>query len=171
MKNIVLIGMPGAGKSTVGVVLAKILGFEFLDSDLLIQRQEGKVLHKLIAQHGIDGFIAIENQVNRDIHTTDTVISTGGSVIYGDEAMQSLKKEGIVVYIQLSYEGLKRRLGDLTKRGVVLKEGFTLQDLYNERSPLYEKYADIIVNVDGKTIEESIEAVRSSVEGLLEGDV
>ena len=171
MKNIVLIGMPGAGKSTVGVVLAKILGFEFLDSDLLIQRQEGKVLHKLIAQHGIDGFIAIENQVNRDIHTTDTVISTGGSVIYGDEAMQSLKKEGIVVYIQLSYEGLKRRLGDLTKRGVVLKEGFTLQDLYNERSPLYEKYADVIVNVDGKTIEESIEAVRSSVEGLLEGDV
>lgn len=171
MKNIVLIGMPGAGKSTVGVVLAKILGFEFLDSDLLIQRQEGKVLHKLIAQHGIDGFIAIENQVNRDIHTTDTVISTGGSVIYGDEAMQSLKKEGIVVYIQLSYEGLKRRLGDLTKRGVVLKEGFTLKDLYNERSPLYEKYADIIVNVDGKTIEESIEAVRSSVEGLLEGDV
>ena len=171
MKNIVLIGMPGAGKSTVGVVLAKILGFEFLDSDLLIQRQEGKVLHKLIAQHGIDGFIAIENQVNRDIHTTDTVISTGGSVIYGDEAMQSLKKEGIVVYIQLSYEGLKRRLGDLTKRGVVLKEGFTLKDLYNERSPLYEKYADIIVNVDRKTIEESIEAVRSSVEGLLEGDV
>lgn len=168
MKNIVLIGMPGAGKSTVGVVLAKILGFEFLDSDLLIQKQEGKVLHKLIAQHGIDGFLAIENQVNRDIHTTDTVISTGGSVVYGDEAMQSLKKEGIVVYIQLSYEGLKHRLGDLTKRGVVLKEGFTLLDLYNERSPLYEKYADVTVNVDGKTIEQSIEAVRLAVEALLE---
>ncbi len=171
MKNIVLIGMPGAGKSTVGVVLAKILGFEFLDSDLLIQRQEGKVLHKLISQHGIDGFLAIENQVNRDIHTTDTVISTGGSVIYGDEAMQSLKKEGIVVYIRLSYEGLQHRLGDLTKRGVVLKKGFTLLDLYHERSPLYEKYADIIVDVDGMTIEQAIEAVRASVEGLLEGDI
>ena len=93
MKNIVLIGMPGAGKSTIGVVLAKILGYQFVDSDLLIQRQEGKVLHQLIKEHGIDGFLAIENQVNRDLDAEESVISTGGSAVYGKEAMEALKKE------------------------------------------------------------------------------
>ncbi len=163
MKNIVFIGMPGAGKSTIGVVLAKIFGYQFIDSDLLIQKQEGKVLHELISMHGIDGFLKIENQVNRDIHVKDCVISTGGSAVYGAEAMEGLKKEGLIVYIQLSYEVLKRRLGDLNKRGVVLKEGHTLLDLYNERCPLYEKYADITVNVDGLSIEGSIEKIREAV--------
>lgn len=163
MKNIVLIGMPGAGKSTIGVVLAKIVGYQFVDSDLLIQKQEGKVLHELISMYGIDGFMAIENQVNRDIHVQDCVISTGGSVVYGAEAMEALKKEGLVVYIKLSYEELKKRLGDLNKRGVVLKTGYTLKDLYDERCPLYEKYADVTVNVDGLSIEGSIEQIRQAV--------
>lgn len=167
MKNIVFVGMPGAGKSTIGVVLAKILGYEFIDSDLLIQKQEGKVLHELISLYGIEGFLKIENQVNRDIHVHDCVISTGGSAVYCDEAMESLKKNGIIVYIQLSYNSLKKRLGDLNQRGVVLKDGCTLMDLYNERCPLYEKYADLTVNVDGLSIEASIEKIRSAVCSVL----
>lgn len=169
MKNIVLIGMPGAGKSTIGVVLAKIFGYQFVDSDLLIQRQEGKVLHQLINEHGIDGFLAIENQVNRDMDVEESVISTGGSAVYGAEAMEALKRNGIIVYIQLSFENLKSRLGDLNQRGVVLKSGYTLQDLYDERCPLYEKYADIIVNVDGLTIEGAIEKMRVNIEKIMEG--
>ncbi len=169
MKNIVLIGMPGAGKSTIGVVLAKIFGYQFVDSDLLIQRQEGKVLHQLINEHGIDGFLAIENQVNRDMDVEESVISTGGSAVYGVEAMEALKRNGIIVYIQLSFENLKSRLGDLNQRGVVLKSGYTLQDLYDERCPLYEKYADIIVNVDGLTIEGAIEKMRVNIEKIMEG--
>lgn len=169
MKNIVLIGMPGAGKSTIGVVLAKILGYQFVDSDLVIQQQEGKVLHQLIAEHGIDGFLAIENQVNRDMDVSRSIISTGGSAVYGHEAMAAMKKNGIIVYIQLSYENLESRLGDLNQRGVVLKEGFSLKDLYEERCPLYEKYADITVNVDGLTIEGAIEKMRDAVEKVMEG--
>lgn len=169
MKNIVLIGMPGAGKSTIGVVLAKILGYQFVDSDLVIQQQEGKVLHQLIAEHGIDGFLAIENQVNRDMDVSRSIISTGGSAVYGHEAMEAMKKNGIIVYIQLSYENLESRLGDLNQRGVVLKEGFSLKDLYEERCPLYEKYADITVNVDGLTIEGAIEKMRDAVEKVMEG--
>ena len=171
LKNIVLIGMPGAGKSTIGVVLAKILGYEFIDSDLLIQKQEGKVLHQLIQALGNEGFLALENQVNRDIHVSNCVISTGGSAVYGHEATESLGKDGIIVYIQLSYETLKSRLGDLNKRGVVLKKGTTLYDLYKERCPLYEKYADITVNVDNMTIEQAIEAMRAAVEAVMKGVV
>ena len=171
LKNIVLIGMPGAGKSTIGVVLAKILGYEFIDSDLLIQKQEGKVLHQLIQALGNEGFLALENQVNRDIHVSNCLISNGGSAVYGHEAMESLGKDGIIVYIQLSYETLKSRLGDLNKRGVVLKKGTTLYDLYKERCPLYEKYADITVNVDNMTIEQAIEAMRAAVEAVMKGVV
>lgn len=169
MNNIVLIGMPGAGKSTIGVVLAKILGYQFVDSDLLIQHQEGKVLHQIIAERGIDGFLAIENQVNRDMEVSRSVISTGGSAVYGGEAMEAMKKNGVIVYIQLSYENLKSRLGDLNQRGVVLREGYSLKDLYEERCPLYEKYADITVNVDGFTIEGAIEKMRGAVEKVMEG--
>lgn len=169
MKNIVLIGMPGAGKSTIGVVLAKILGYQFVDSDLLIQQQEGKVLHQIIAERGIDGFLAIENQVNRDMDVSHSVISTGGSAVYGGEAMAAMKKNGVIVYIQLSYENLTSRLGDLNQRGVVLREGYSLKELYAERRPLYEKYADITVNVDGLTIEGAIEKMRDAVEKVMEG--
>ena len=167
MKNVVLTGMPGAGKSTIGVVLAKILGYNFIDSDLLIQKQERKKLQYLIETHGIDGFLAIENQVNADIHEEDAIIATGGSVCYCDEAMRSLGKEGIIVYIKVSYETLKKRLGNLSKRGVVIHKGSTLLDLYNERTPLYEKYADLTVDVDRMTIEQAIEAIKNEVEKAL----
>lgn len=167
MKNVVLIGMPGAGKSTVGVVLAKILGYDFLDSDLLIQKQEKKILQDLIEEKGIDGFLSIENQVNRDIRVSHTVISTGGSICYCDEAMKKLSEGGLIVYIQTSYKTLRRRLGNLSKRGVVIREGSTLRDLYNERAPLYEKYAHLTINADGLTIEQTIEKISSQVEKAL----
>ena len=135
--NIILIGMPGVGKSTIGVVLAKVLGYQFVDADLLIQEAEGKLLSELIAENGTDGFIEIENRVNSQIQTHRSVIATGGSVIYGKEAMEHLKSIGTVVYLQLPFEELNRRLSDIKGRGVVLKDGQTLKDLYEERVPLY----------------------------------
>lgn len=150
--NIVLIGMPGAGKSTVGVVLAKSLGYRFLDSDLVIQEETGKLLHEIISQEGLAGFLKVENDVNKSIRASRTVIATGGSVIYGAEAMEHLKEIGTVVYFRLTCEGIKERLGDLQKRGVALKDGQTLEELYAERCPLYEKYADITVCCEKKGI-------------------
>lgn len=155
MENIILIGMPGCGKSTVGVILAKIMGYRFLDSDLLIQEKEGRLLSEIINQDGLDGFNEIENKVNASIDVNRSVIATGGSVIYGKEAMEHFKKIGIVVYIRLPYEEIANRLGDLTQRGVSIKDGQTLLDLYNERIPLYEKYADVIVDENGMTISET----------------
>lgn len=163
MKNIVLIGMPAAGKSTIGVILAKVLGYRFLDADLLIQEQEQRLLNEIIANDGLEGFIAIENQVNCHIIAENSVIATGGSVIYGNEAMKHLKEIGIVVYIQLSYETIKDRLGNIKQRGVVLKEGQNLLSLYNERCPLYEKHAHITVNGEGLNTEELMETIAEEV--------
>lgn len=163
MKNIIFIGMPGAGKSTIGVVIAKIFGYQFIDSDLLIQKQENDILEHLIDRHGIEGFLAIENQVNRDISAERTVISTGGSACYCDEAMRHMGGHGVIVYIKTSYEVLHRRLGDLHERGVVIRNGSTLYDLYMERTPLYEKYADIIVDITDCSLEASIRKVENAL--------
>ena len=157
--NIVLIGMPGVGKSTVGVILAKELGYQFLDADLLIQKRENRLLKDIIAQEGVDGFIEIENQVNASIEAERTVVATGGSVVYGQEAMAHLKNIATVIYLRLSYEELRRRLGNLKNRGVVLRKGQTLEDLYRERIVLYEKYADLIVDEENKGIEETLQAI------------
>lgn len=156
MNNIILIGMPGAGKSTLGVVLAKILGYEFVDSDLLIQKQEKKKLHEIIEKSGIDGFKEIENRVNASIEAEHTVIATGGSVVYCEDAMEHLRTIGKVVYLNVPLRILFRRLGNLEKRGVVLKNGQTLKDLYKERVPLYKKYADIVIDIEGKNLETSL---------------
>ena len=145
-ENIVLIGMPGVGKSTIGVVLAKVLGYKFMDSDLVIQEQTDRLLKDIIAEEGIDEFINIENKVNASINTEKSIIATGGSVVYGKEAMEHLSEIGTVIYLKLDLDSLSKRLGSLEKRGVVLKDGQTLEDLFNERTPLYEKYADIIIN-------------------------
>lgn len=158
-ENIVLIGMPGVGKSTLGVVLAKQLGFEFVDADLLIQKREKRLLKEIIADEGVEGFMKIENDVNASIETSNTVIATGGSVIYGAEAMEHLKEIGTVVYLKLDYETLDSRLGSLKGRGVVLKNGQDLKALYEERVPLYEKYADVIVDEGGLDLEATLEAV------------
>ena len=162
-KNIVLIGMPGVGKSTIGVIAAKQLGYQFVDADLLIQEQEKRLLHEIIAQEGVEGFLAIENRVNASIETEHAVISTGGSVVYGREAMEHLKAIGTVVYLKLSYRSLNQRLRDLKGRGVVLRDGQTLQDLYNERTPLYEKYADIVVDEEGLDIEQTREILEQKL--------
>ena len=161
--NITLIGMPGVGKSTLGVVLAKVLGYQFLDADLLIQKEEKRRLYQIIEQEGVDGFMAIENRVNASIEAENTVIATGGSVVYCEEAMEHLKSIGKVVYLKLSLKSLSRRLGNLKGRGVVLKDGQTLKDLYEERIPLYEKYADIVVDEEGKDLEASLQALLERV--------
>ena len=128
--NITLIGMPASGKSTVGVLLAKRLGFSFLDVDLMIQEKTGKLLKEIIAQEGMEGFLRVEERINQTIQAVHTVIAPGGSVIYGPKAMKHLKDISQIVYLKLSYEEVVRRLGDLTDRGVAVREGMTLRDLY-----------------------------------------
>lgn len=164
MNNIVLIGMPGVGKSTLGVVLAKELGYEFVDADLLIQKREKRLLKDIIAAEGVDGFLQIENDVNSNIQVDKTVIATGGSVIYGAEAMEHLKSIGTVVYLKLDYETLDGRLGSLRGRGVVLREGQTLKTLYEERVPIYEKYADVIVDEHGLNLEETLDVLLKKLQ-------
>ena len=156
MDNIILIGMPASGKSTVGVVLAKRLGYEFIDTDLLIQKQEQALLREIIAEKGEDGFLVIEDQVNADLEAERSVIAPGGSVVYCENAMKHYKEIGTVVYLQTSYQTIKDRIGDPTTRGVVLREGQTLKDLYEERRVLFEKYADVTICEDGLTLSETI---------------
>ena len=164
MKNIILIGMPGVGKSSVGVILAKILGYRFVDSDLVIQEKEGKLLSEIIAEQGIEGFIKVEDRINASINCEKSIIATGGSAVYGEAAMKHFKEIGTVVYLKSDYETIDERLGDLKTRGVAMKEGQTLKDLYDERCPLYEKYADIIVDESGcSSVRETISKLLKSI--------
>ena len=153
-QNIILIGMPGAGKSTLGIVLAKIMNKSFIDADLIIQNQMDKTLQKIIDSLGPDGFIDVENQILSEITAENTFIATGGSAVYSDAAMNHLREIGTVVYLKISYETLLSRLSDFSERGVVLKGGMgmSVRDLYDERRPLYEKYADITVDVNDLSI-------------------
>lgn len=164
MSNIILIGMPGVGKSTVGVVLAKHMGYQFLDSDLVIQEREGKLLHELISENGVKGFLAIEDRINISIETDKAVIATGGSAVYGKKAMEHFQDIGRVVYLSLPYEELEERLGDLNERGVVLQPGQTLRQLFEERKPLYEKYGEIVINCRGKQIREIVAEIATIAE-------
>lgn len=163
--NIILIGMPGAGKSTLGVVLAKVLNYDFLDADLVIQKRYGKTLQQIIDTEGSESFIEAESEVLRGLGASKTIIATGGSAVYSDEAMRHLATLGTVVYLQVSYEDMTKRLQDLHERGVVLKEGSGrgLRGLYDERRPLYEKYADITVNIDKLSITDAARKVVASV--------
>ncbi|MCR5743869.1 MAG: shikimate kinase [Lachnospiraceae bacterium] len=157
--NIVLIGMPGVGKSTIGVILAKMLGMEFVDSDLVIQKEEGRLLKDIIATQGVDGFVEVENRINASLNVTNSVIATGGSVVYGLDAMKHLSHTGTVVYIRQSLTELKKRLSNIKNRGVVLRDGQTLEDLYTERCRLYERYADITVDEEGLDIEQTLNSL------------
>ena len=159
MKNIIFIGMPASGKSTVGVVVAKRLGYEFIDTDLLIQKQEKKLLKEIIAEVGNDGFLKIENQVTRVVEAEKAVISPGGSVVYCKEAMEHYKEIGTIVYLKVSYDTINKRISNAKNRGVVLKDGQTLYDLYMERTQLFEKYADYTVSEEGLELEETIDLV------------
>lgn len=159
MKNIILIGMPAVGKSTVGVVIAKRLGYDFIDTDLLIQKQEKRLLKDIIAQEGNERFLEIENQVNRDLVAERAVISPGGSVVYCEEAMNHYKEIGTVIYLHAPYAEIQKRIRDTESRGVVLPDGKTLQDVYEERRILFETYADYTISEEGIGLDETIEKV------------
>ena len=167
MKNIVFIGMPASGKSTVGVVVAKRLGHKFVDTDLVIQEVEKRLLKEIIAEEGNEGFLRIEDRVNAEIQEERAVISPGGSVVYCENAMRHYKETGIIVYLHTSYETINNRLHNAKNRGVVLKDGQTLKDLYEERSALFERYADLTISEEGRDLEETIEEVLRVLENGL----
>lgn len=162
--NIILIGMPGAGKSTVGVVLAKKLGYAFVDSDLVIQEKEARLLHEIITEQGIEEFWSLENEVNASIIAENTVIATGGSAVYGNRAMEHFKRTGTVIYLKLSCAEIADRLGNLNERGVTLREGQGLTELYDERVPLYEKYADLTIECGHLSIREIVERIVNIIQ-------
>ena len=159
MDNIILIGMPAAGRSTIGVIIAKRLGYRFIDVDLLIQESEGKLLKEIIAEKGIKGFLEVEERINAGLKTEHTVVSPGGSVVYCEKAMRHYQQIGTIVYLKASFETINKRLKNARSRGVVLEDGQTLRDLYEERCGLFEKYADITVCEDGLRLDETIEKV------------
>lgn len=166
MKNIILIGMPAVGKSTVGVVIAKRLGHDFVDTDLLIQKQEKRLLKDIIADVGPDDFLKIENQVNRDLMIEHAVISPGGSVVYCKEAMEHFKEIGTIIYLEAPYEEINKRIQSAENRGVVLKDGQTLKDVYEERCELFEKYADYTISEAGIGLDETIGKVLELIEKI-----
>ena len=162
-KNIVLIGMPTSGKSTVGVILAKILGMDFVDTDIVIQQREGSRLNEIIAERGIDGFLEAEENALLNTKVRNTVIATGGSAVYSNAGMEHFKKDSTIVYLKVGFEEIMKRLKDVKERGVVLRPGETLDEMYETRTKLYEKYADITVLEDGFSIEDTVNAVKNAL--------
>ncbi|WP_419871979.1 shikimate kinase [Candidatus Pristimantibacillus sp. PTI5] len=163
--NIVLIGMSGAGKSTLGVLLAKALGMDFVDTDIVIQQHEGRLLQEIIDNDGIEKFMEIEEKNISELQLKNCIISTGGSVIYSEKAMNVLKKGGLIIYLHVPYEEIKRRI-NITTRGIVIKKGKSLKDVYEERVPLYIQYSDKTLDCSNKDIEhcvsEMIEKIKES---------
>lgn len=157
--NIILIGMPGCGKSTVGVLLAKSMLFNFMDTDLIIQGEYALPLSEIITTRGAEAFKKIENDILKELRVKSTVIATGGSAVYGADAMENLKNGGTIVYLQLPLEEIEGRIKNIKTRGIVMGKGKTLKDIYIERTPLYEKYADITVDCSGLTAEECVEKI------------
>ena len=162
--NLVLIGMPASGKSTVGVILAKVLGKKFLDTDLVIQQRENALLCEIIRDKGVSGFLRSEEEAILSVNEENTVIATGGSAVYGEEGMKHLKERGIVIYLKVEKDELFKRLHNIKERGVVLKDGESLEEMYDNRTLLYEKYADIIIEEGQSSIEETIEKIQKELE-------
>ena len=164
MKNIILIGMPGCGKSTVGVILAKTLGMGFVDTDLIIQRQQKSTLQDLIDAYGLDRFREFEEQALKSVNDkSDTVIATGGSAVFCHEGMTYLKENGICLYLDLPIDELKRRLKNIRTRGIACRKGESLEEIFAEREPLYRKYADVTLTSNGFTTEETVEAINKTI--------
>ena len=166
MKNIIIIGMPGAGKSSMGVVLAKTLGRNFIDTDIVIQEHAGKLLQEIIDKEGPEAFLAIEEKTILSLHCRNAVIATGGSVVFSETAMEHLKVSGVVIYLKISCEEMVRRLNNITTRGIVLVSGQSLPDMYAQRIPLYEKYADITIDCSEDDFENCIENVIDELSGF-----
>ena len=158
-ENIILIGMPGSGKSTCGVLTAKALLKNFFDTDLLFQGLEEKRLQDIIDDDGIEYFLSAEERAILSLDISATVVATGGSVVYSDKSMEHLKKSGKVIYLHLSYDTMVDRIKNITTRGVVVKEGDSLEDMYNERLPMYQKWADVVINCDNNTVEQTVEKI------------
>ena len=158
-ENIILIGMPGSGKSTCGVLAAKALLKNFFDTDLLFQGLEEKRLQDIIDDDGIEYFLSAEERAILSLEINATVVATGGSVVYSDKSMEHLKKSGKVIYLHLSYDTMVDRIKNITTRGVVVKEGDSLEDMYNERLPMYQKWADVVINCDNNTVEQTVEKI------------
>lgn len=167
-RNIVLVGMPAAGKSTLGVLLAKQHRYNFVDTDIAIQVRHDATLAELIAARGNDALLAMEASVLMDVRPSRTVIATGGSAVYSARAMEHLKTTGPVVYLHVPYEEVARRVGDVVARGVVMPAGYTFRDLYNERAALYEKYADVVVETGGLSVNAALAAASKAVGSWLE---
>ena len=159
MRNVVLIGMPGCGKSTLGVLLAKALMMDFVDTDLLLQKQSGKPLQKTVDELGSEGFSKWEEDFVSQLDLANTVIATGGSVAMEDRAMAHMQKNGVIVFVKLSYETIEKRLSNISTRGIAMKKGQTLKDLYDQRQPSYHRWADVIIEADGQDVEETVAAL------------
>ncbi|MBQ2765244.1 MAG: shikimate kinase [Firmicutes bacterium] len=158
-QNLTLIGMAGAGKSTLGVLLAKALGYDFIDTDILIQQKHKKLLQEIIDEEGIDAFLAIEEDILSELTIDRAIIATGGSAVYSDKAMQALKQHSTVVYLEVPYEEILSRVKNIATRGIVLKHGNSLKDAFEERQPLYHQYADIVVDCSKKDIESTLSEI------------
>ena len=165
--NIVLIGMPGAGKSTIGVLLAKTMKKPFVDTDLLIQQKYNRYLQDIIDNEGIKKFILKEEDVVLKMSVRNCVVATGGSVIYSNSAIEHLKKDGLLVYLQLRFDEIDSRIGNISSRGIVIAKDQTLIDIYNERVPLYEKYAEVTINCSNKHIEDVVAEIKNTIEPIL----
>lgn len=165
MSNVILVGMPGCGKSTVGVVLAKSLGYDFTDTDLIISKKVGKKLQRIIDEDGIDYFLQVENQVGKELCCQETVVATGGSMIMNEDAVKHLKSIGKIVYVNVPLAVLKKRITNMKTRGIVFGKGETLDDVFFNRTPLYEKYADIIINVSkSNSLEQTVNKIVKELE-------
>ena len=152
-KNIILIGMSGAGKSTLGVLLAKALGMSFVDTDILIQQREKRLLQEIIDQDGIERFLAVEEEVLSDLKLHSCVVATGGSAVYSQQGMEALREGGTVIYLSVPYEEVEKRVTNITTRGIVMKQGRSLKEAYEERLPLYQQYSDVVIECSGRDIE------------------
>lgn len=163
-KNIVLIGMPSAGKSTVGVIIAKLQGMSFIDTDVLLQTKQGRLLQDILNKDGIKPFLNIEENTILSIECKNSVIATGGSVVYSEKAMQHLRENSLIIYLHIDMKTVDRRLNNLKTRGVVLNPCQTLEDIYNERLPLYKKYADIVIDSSNFSIDDTVDAINKQLE-------
>ncbi len=162
--NIILIGMPGSGKSTVGVILAKRIGFHFIDTDLLIQAQEKCRLQQIIDTQGLQNFRQIEEQILLTLQAEHTIIATGGSVVYSEAGLETLGKTGLLIFIQVSLTALQKRIADMGQRGLVMAKNQTFAQLYQERTPLYEKFADLTISGEGMNAEQVAEKIETEIE-------